>query len=70
MAEVKAIIRKWGDSLAIIIPKDIAKLENMKPNQKVNVIVKKNIDLSDLFGKWKTKKTAQDLKNESREDWV
>lgn len=29
----------------------------------------KETSLKNLFGTWKTKKTAQKLKDESREDW-
>lgn len=55
MAEIIARVRKWRDSLVIIIPKNIAKEEN----------------LSDVFGilKNKIKKNAQDLKDEARKGW-
>ena len=69
MKEIETLTRKWGDSIAIVIPKDIAKKEKIGVNQKLHVLIKKEIDLSDIFGKWKTKKTAQQLKDESREGW-
>jgi len=69
MAEIDVIARKWGDSLAIIIPRDIINNEGIKVNEKLHVSVKKEIDFSDVFGKWKTKKTAQQLKNEGRKGW-
>ncbi len=69
MAELDLIARKWGDSVAVIIPNEVVKKENIRLNEKLHVIVKKEVDLSDVFGKWKTKKTAQQLKNEARVEW-
>ena len=69
MKEIETKAKKWGDSIAIIIPKEIVKKEGIKVNQKLHIILKKEIDFSDVFGKWKTKKTAQQLKDESKEDW-
>jgi len=69
MAEIDTITKKWGDSIAIIIPKEIVKTEKIQINQKIHVTINKEIDLSDLFGKIKTKKTAQQLKDEGRKGW-
>jgi len=69
MAEVETQARRWGDSLAIIIPKDVVNSENIRPNDKIRVSIQKEQDLSDLFGRFKTKKTPQQLKDESRKDW-
>jgi len=33
------------------------------------ITIEKETSLKDLFGTWKTKKTAQELKDESREGW-
>jgi len=35
---------------------------------KAEINPEKETNLKDLFGKWKTKKTAQELKDESKED--
>lgn len=69
MSEMEAIARKWGDSIAIIISKKIVEAEKIKPKDKVRIIIKKEDDLSDLFGKFKTKKSPQELKDEAREGW-
>lgn len=69
MPEIEVITRKWGNSLAVVIPNDIVIQEKIKPNEKIHVLLKKETDLSDLFGKWDTHKTAQQLKDESRKDW-
>lgn len=69
MTEIETIARKWGDSVAIIIPAEIAKAERIRPQHKIKITIAKKDDLSDLFGKFKTKKTPQQLKNEAREGW-
>ncbi len=69
MSEIDVIARKWGDSVAIILPHEIIEKESIKVNDKIHVSVKKEIDFSDVFGKLKTKKTAQQLKDEGRKGW-
>ncbi|MBI2632493.1 hypothetical protein HYW75_05805 [Candidatus Pacearchaeota archaeon] len=69
MTEINTLARKWGDSIAIIIPKKIAEAEKIIPESKVRLIIKKEDDLSDLFGKPSLKKIPQELKNEERRGW-
>ncbi len=71
MADINTKIRKWGDSLAVIIPKEIANKEKIHVEDTVHLSIKKEMDFSDLFGiaKGKLKKSAQQLKDESREGW-
>ncbi len=71
MAELNAKVKKWGDSLAIIIPKETAEMEKISVSDNVRIKIEKKMDFSDLFGiaKGKLKKTAQQLKDESREGW-
>ena len=69
MTEIDVIARKWGDSLAIILPRDVVKKESIHLNDRIRVSVKKGVDISRIFGCWKTKKTAQELKDESRSGW-
>ncbi len=69
VTEIHVKTRKWGDSLAVILPNEIVKKERLQVNDDVYLIVQKETDLSDLFGSWKTKKMPLELKNESREAW-
>ena len=71
MVDLNAKVRKWGDSLAVIIPKEIANKENIKTEDTVHLKINKETDLSDVFGllKGKIKKTPQQLKDESRKGW-
>ena len=51
MIEFKGEVRRWGNSLGIIIPKEIAKEEHLKPGQKVTaLLIKENDVLKKTFG--------------------
>jgi len=67
--EVK--IKKWGNSLGVILPKEIVDKEKFKENEKVMINIVKEADLSDIFGslKGKIKMSGQKMKNLAREGW-
>lgn len=69
MEKINTVARKWGDSLAVIIPREIVRIKNISHLDSVEITIERKTDLRDLFGKLKTKKTAQQLKDESRDDW-
>ena len=67
--EVK--IKKWGNSLGVILPKEVVDKEKFKENEKVMINIVKEADLSDIFGslKGKIKMSGQKMKNLAREGW-
>ena len=67
--EAEAIVRKWGDSIGLIIPKDIVEREKIKPNSRVKFEVVKVSDISDTFGKLKRKISGQEFKDLARAGW-
>lgn len=69
MAEIETITRKWGNSLGITIPKEIVEAEHLEENQKIRVEIKKKPTFHRFFGILKTKKSAQELKDEMRSGW-
>lgn len=69
MTDTDVIARKWGDSIAVILPRDIVKKENIHVNDRIHLSLRKGYDLTPIFGIWKTKKTAQELKDEARKGW-
>jgi antitoxin component of MazEF toxin-antitoxin module len=69
MEKIKVLARKWGDSIAVILPSDVVKKEGIAPLDNIIVGVEREDDISDFFGKLKTEKTAQELKDESRKGW-
>lgn len=74
MIEVESKTKKWGNaSLAFIIPKDIVKEKNLKPNQKIKVLIEEDSNvLEKTFGmlKGKIKKSTDELLREvDKELW-
>ena len=69
MNDMEIIARKWGSSLAIIIPKKIVEKERIKEGEKIHVAIDKHSDLSDVFGTLKTKVSGQKFKDRCREGW-
>jgi len=69
--EIECTTRKWGNSIGIIIPKEIADKELIKENQKVKIIVKKDkTTFQKAFGIMKGWDIdVQKVKNELRKDW-
>lgn len=68
--EIKAITRRWGRSLAIVIPHEIVKERNLEENEEVIIEVREPLRVKDVFGKlspWS--KSAQEVKDEARRGW-
>ncbi|MFH1409810.1 MAG: AbrB/MazE/SpoVT family DNA-binding domain-containing protein [Nanoarchaeota archaeon] len=65
----EAIVRKWGNSLGIILPKEFVEQKKIKENEKVQIEVVKKANISHLFGSLKTKMTGQQFKDQVREGW-
>ena len=58
--------KRWGNSLGIVISKEVVEREGIKPNQKVTFQIRtkpitKGID---IFGKWQVKKPTEKLMRE------
>lgn len=70
--EIEARTRKWGNSLAIIIPAIVAEREKIKENEPVVVTIqKKRVKAGVLWGYLKDWKTpTQQLKDEARAGWM
>lgn len=67
--EIEAVTHKWGDSLAVILPREVVAKEAIHVKDKVHITIQKETDLKSLFGQWKTKKKPQQLKDESKHAW-
>lgn len=63
--------RKWGSSIGIVIPKNVAKELKIRENQEVYVTVKpKDNPLKELFGigKGKITKSTEEILKDSRKN--
>lgn len=69
--EIEATTRKWGSSIGIIIPNDVVEKEHLKPNEKIKLVIKKEILAKDIWniGPIKLKRTTQEVKDEMRKGW-
>ena len=68
---MEAIIkpRRWGNSLGITIPKQVVEEEGITLKDELVVAIKKKIDISDIKGLFKFKKSAQEIKDKMRQGW-
>ena len=65
--EVKT--KKWGNSIGIVIPMEIAEKLNIKPEEGIIIeIEKKNNVLKELFGAMKSKKATEDILKDARKE--
>ncbi|MBI3050902.1 AbrB/MazE/SpoVT family DNA-binding domain-containing protein [Candidatus Woesearchaeota archaeon] len=65
-----AVVRKWGNSLGIVLPRDLIEGRNIKEGDVVFLPdVIKVSDFSDIFGKVKTGVSGQKFKDEARRGW-
>ena len=64
MFECEAVVKAWGNSMGIVLPKKKIAEENISANQKVRVIVTptKKLTVGDIFGKLKFKTSTHKLK--------
>ena len=62
-------VKKWGSSMAVIIPREILRNQNIREGDDVAINIFKKGDLSDIFGTLKAKLTGQQLKDMARKDW-
>jgi antitoxin component of MazEF toxin-antitoxin module len=68
---VEVKLKKWGNSMAVIVPNKLVEEKHLKENDKILIEVVKEADLSDIFGSLKSKKriSGQKFKDLAREGW-
>lgn len=64
-----ARIRRIGNSLGIIIPREEVNRKKLKEGDLVEVEVLRRVSMKEMFGSIKFRKTAQEMKNELRKEW-
>jgi len=69
METVECVPRKWGNSLGVTIPKDVAEREGISEGKPVRIILNAKPDLRSIFGTAKFSKSAQEMKDEERRAW-
>jgi len=70
--EIQTKTRRWGNSIAVIIPSHLVEQEQIKENQEITFSIEsKRVIIKDLFGKFprKSNRTAQEIKDEIKRGW-
>lgn len=62
-------VRRVGNSLSIVIPAEEARAQRISEGDMVQIEIQKKINIKDLFGSVKFKKSAQEMKNEDKKSW-
>ena len=68
--QIRATARRWGSSLAVIIPSEVAKSSHIKENDTLMVDIKKPVLGKEVFGllrDWKV--DPQKIKDGMRKGW-
>lgn len=66
---VEIIVKKWGNSMGLILPKELIKIKGLKENDKVLVDIVKKTNLRKIFGTLKRTMSGQKFKEMVREGW-
>jgi len=69
--EIKTKARKWGSSIAVILPKALVEERKIKENDDIFIDVKKPLLAFEIFGiaPRTSKKSAQQIKDEIKAGW-
>ncbi len=65
----RAKLRKWGDSLGVVVPKEVVNEQRLKEGDEILIDIKPARTMKDIFGSWKGLKIdAQQFKDERRKE--
>lgn len=70
--EIETLTRKWGNSIAVIIPSKIVEEQKLRENERVTVKIekKRKVKVKDIFGLLKEwKKPTEEIIKEARKGW-
>lgn len=70
MTEVECITRRWGNSLGIVIPREVIEQEQIGENEKITLSFNKKRKAEEFFGLcagWT--KSTDDIKKEMKKGW-
>ena len=66
---IQATVKKWGNSVGILIPKEIVKSENIKVDREIFFDIVKKADLTNIFGSLERELSGQNFKDMVRKGW-
>ncbi len=65
----EVIVKKWGNSFGVRLPRELVKKEKLRENQHISIAIIKKANLSKLFGSLPRKMSGQEFKDMVREGW-
>ena len=68
VVQTKARLKKWGNSLGVVIPKEAAERNGLRVGEEVEIRVTKVSDITELRGKYPIE-DLQAAKEEMRKGW-
>ena len=69
MITIESQLRNWGRSIGVVIPKEAVIKEHLAEGDTVEIIIlKKSNALKETFGKFKFKRTTDEILKESDEE--
>ncbi|HIJ98126.1 TPA: hypothetical protein H1012_02100 [archaeon] len=66
---VLVTVRKWGNSVGVVIPEEEKKKLHLGTGDTVDLKVHKVVPIKQLFGSLKFKRSTQEMKNEMKRGW-
>ncbi len=70
--EIKATTRKWGNSIAVVIPRAVVEKQRIQKDQEIRITIEKQRPrAAEFFGIFKDrfKESTQNIKDEMRRGW-
>ncbi len=64
-----AIVKRWGGSLAVVVPREVALRESLAEGDEINLSFRKIPSFGEIFGSVKSRKSTQAIKEELRRGW-
>lgn len=62
-------VKRWGNSMGIVLPKDLVEKMDIKENVNIMIDIVKESDISNLFGTLTRKMSGQSFKDMVRDGW-
>ena len=66
----EAVVRKWGNSLGIILSRDLVEEKHLKEDDRIVIEVVKEADLGDIYGSLPRTMSGQKFKDLVRKGWA
>jgi antitoxin component of MazEF toxin-antitoxin module len=69
MAALQAVVKRIGNSLGVLIPKEVVERTGIREGDSVEIQLTRKVNLREMFGAVKFSKSSQELKDEMRGGW-